>query len=119
MDNLLRKTLGIMVLSIVMLSACQPKTPTPTAYPAPGQTQASGSAYPGPSAGVTNYVLWADVENAITKGTIDQAYLDQTGHVTLILKDKSIMLALGPTPDAFTKLIEQCGTPCKDIKVNK
>lgn len=115
--------LGILLMSFFLLTACQPKsqpastnTPAP-AYPAPAQNVSPAQAYPGPSQGVTNFSAWSDVENAVKDGKVAQAYVDTLGHVTLVLKDKSVMLSMGPTTDAFTKLLDQCGAACKDIKV--
>jgi hypothetical protein len=129
MKKQLSFTFVFLLLSLIALAACQSSqgpssTPTniPTstsAYPPPAQILPPPGTYPGPSEGVTNYVQWSDLENAVKAGNAAQAYVDQIGHVTLVLKDNTVMLAQGPTPDAFSKLLEQCGATCEDIKVTQ
>lgn len=120
----------ILSLTFLALSACQPVAqpttpppPSPTAtlaYPPPAQfVPPVTMAYPGPSEGSTNYVPWSDVEQAVLNGRVSQAYLDQFGHVTLVLKDRTMMLALAPAVDSFDKLLDQCGQTCKDLQVNR
>lgn len=88
------------------------------AYPAPAQQLPVYNPYPGPSEGVSNYVEWAAAESAIMGGQVSQVYQADTMHVTLVLKDGSIMLAKEPAQDEVFKVIDACGDACKDIQRN-
>lgn len=112
----------------MLLAACSSSTPAPAteapaypgpeAYPAPARmAEPVYNPYPGPSEGVTNYVEWAAAETAILDGQVDEAFQAATLHVTLVLKDGSVMLAKEPATDEVVKVIERCGDACQGLEV--
>lgn len=134
--NTKTKLVFLLFLALSILAAgCSPSAPVdnppaqaePTAYPGPGDVYPAPvvvepvyNPYPGPSEGVTNYVEWAQAESALMAGQVTSIYQAASLHVTLVLKDGSILLAKEPAMDEVMKVIETCGDPCKAIeKVNE
>ena len=100
-----------------------PAYPSPGAdssiYPAPAQDIPVYNPYPGPSEGVVNYLEWAKVEELILGGKVSKVYHAQSMHVTLVLKDGSVAIAIEPALDEVFKVIERCGQACSDIEQTK
>lgn len=85
------------------------------AYPPPENIQLVYNPYPGPSEGVSDYILWSQVEALILGGEVKEVYQAQTLHVTLVLGDGKIILVLEPKIDAVFEIVDRCGDLCKDV----
>ncbi|HZD57207.1 MAG TPA: hypothetical protein VE136_10815 [Anaerolineales bacterium] len=132
----------LLLVSILLLAACQSATPAPTsqpafptqepqpgvesypapplnqgqAYPAP-QTQApSGeSGYPVPRVDEAAVITWQEARDLILEGRVSQVTQLHDLTVTLDLKDGSTVKTTEPAIDEVFKVIDQCGDPCSDI----
>jgi hypothetical protein len=125
------------LISTLLLSACgtaTPVSPTPTpapvieapattypepagAYPAPAPVVVEvANPYPGPGQEQGNYAEWPQAEETILSGQVARFFQASSKHVTLVLKDGSILLALEPAIDEVIRVIERCGEACKDIE---
>ncbi len=129
----------ITLVSALLLSACGASTPvsTPspvveetvaaTTYPEPVNTYPQPesvptavssdipNAYPGPGQG-GEFTDWSRAEQAILNGEVAELYRDNSMHVTLVLKNGGVWLALEPALDEVVRVVERCGEPCKDIQ---
>jgi hypothetical protein len=84
-------------------------------YPAPGSVSSVYNPYPGPSDGVFNYVDWSQAEAVLLKGEVTEVYQTHTLHVTLVLTNGNIILAIEPELDEVINVVERCGDLCKDV----
>jgi hypothetical protein len=73
--------------------------------------------YPGPSGEFTNFTAWEIAESALLDGLAAQVYTSPTGHLTIILKDGGVMLALEPIVGEYKNTLAECGEACKEIEV--
>jgi hypothetical protein len=137
LEDLMKNNSRLVILFVLIFSmlvaACGPATPTasPTevtepsvtypepeaAYPAPAVSAPAANPYPGPSEGVTNYASWSQAESALMGGLVSQVFEAATLHVTLVMKDGSIMLALEPSSGEVSRVIETCGDACKGVEM--
>lgn len=136
MKRLFSFSIMIMFVFAALITACQaqpttapvdqvsPPAPDESGYPAPAveevypppqQPLPVYNPYPGPSEGETNYVEWSQAEAAVMNGDVAEVYQAHTMHVTLVLKDGSVLLAKEPQIDTIFQVLDQCGDPCKDV----
>jgi hypothetical protein len=128
--NMSKRLVVVAILALgTLLAACGPATtpatespayPAPEleGYPVPAQVdEPFDNPYPGPSEGVTIYSEWSVAETAILNGQVEQIFQASTFHVTLVLKDGSVILAKEPALDEVLRLIERCGDPCQGLEV--
>ncbi|MGE5223195.1 MAG: hypothetical protein ACM3PY_12215 [Omnitrophica WOR_2 bacterium] len=124
-----------LILAII-LAACQPATTTvhppidttttsgqsqSNSYPAPAQPAAQNVAntpYPEPPAGTqATTITWSDAQSMIINAQIAKVIQAKSLEVTLYTKDARLFKTTEPALDDVLKVIEQCGTDCKVIKV--
>ena len=136
--------LSIVLVLAALLGACQPDSPNestqtsgpaepspvvgnqaPTAYPMaqpaqaqPQAAQGSGSGlYPGPKSG--DEVTWMQAAAMIMNQEVSQIVVGSDLKVSLSLKDGRTLIAVVETPDDVTRVLTECGDPCKSIKVEQ
>jgi hypothetical protein len=139
-----RILLSIILVLVVLLAACQPDNPNenaqpsgpaepspaagnqaPTAYPMaqpmqaqPQAAQGSGSGlYPGPKSG--DEVTWLQAAAMILNQEVSQIVVGSDLKVSLSLKDGRTLIAAVETPEDVTRVLTECGDPCKTIKVEQ
>ena len=91
-------------------------------YPGPQAASATPSAeqllpYPGPVEQAAQLADWSQIEGALLAGNVAEIYVAASQHVTLVLKDGSILLSIEPTQGEIARLIDTCADACKDIQV--
>jgi hypothetical protein len=96
-----------------------PASPGPEGYPQPLLVDPSQGTYPGPGGDVSNYVVWGIAEAALMEGRVAQVFQNETWHVTLVLKDGTVMLALSPAADEVQNIIQRCGDACQGLEVGQ
>jgi len=133
--------LGLILLALVALTACQAGTKVTTApqvtqntssadntpgggagstYPAPGEQQApeqqqAVNPYPVPAAGST--ISWEDAIKFIKNNAVTQVAQSKSLEVTITFQDGTTVKTTEPSLDAVVTQIKECGVRCKDIKV--
>jgi uncharacterized lipoprotein len=117
----------IFVITIVaILSACSPVNSggnQGTSYPRQGEETRpatvvqppSGIPYPQFKEGDT--ILSGVAEGLLKNGSVDKITLKPSGEAVLLLKDGRALVILLPFEGAIQTWIDQCGDPCKAIKI--
>ncbi len=107
-----------------------PATEVP-AYPVPEvnlPVVTSGGAYPAPTLAMQETTLypelnsgdkleWDKVIGALASGQVTSVAQTHDLQVVLTLKDGRTLVSTEPAIDDIIKMVQQCGNPCKDIKV--
>jgi hypothetical protein len=95
-------------------------TTGPTAYPIQAQPTdlPSSSQKPGyPPPGTPETIDWATAQGILLSGQVVQVSQSHALQVILTLRDGRQLVTTEPAIDEVTKVLQQCGDPCKDIKV--
>jgi hypothetical protein len=140
-----RQLITLLMLLVVVLSACQMGQPAATeapGYPGPAQgappvqAPASEGAYPYPGqeiiAGATpmypailypdakdgDEIYWGMVMAMIQNGEVATVTQTHERQLFITLKDGRSFISWEPNVDDVLKVIQECGVPCKDIAVS-
>lgn len=130
-----RTMISIVMLLIVVLSACKPVAQPPssdaTSYPASGEAYPvveEGAAYPaaandsqasvlypGPKSG--EEVSWQAAISMMKNGEVTQIVQTKDLQLTLSLRDGRSLVTWEAAFDEVKTFIQECGAACKDIKL--
>ena len=131
------RKLTLLVLVVLLLTACQLGKPQPTEQPKqpeganPAEPVLPGaipyvppeqrpvadpsSVYPYFEDGAQ--IPWDKAVVLINNGEVSKITVAQSLQVTLFLKDGRTMLSLQPAAGELQKALDACGDPCKDIEI--
>lgn len=125
----------LLLVGVLLFSACQTATGPQNESPAAPQPQASATAYPLPEvteevAPTPGGVLYPDLQDGqeiyasqavrmIKNGEVAKVVLGADFKVFITLKDGRVLLFYETSQDNIYEYIKECGDLCKDITVTK
>ena len=96
----MKATFAVALVALALV-ACGGDDPVPTLTP-------TATPYP-------DVIAWEQVADLLATGEVETVFQTHSLDVTFLMKDGSYIEAVEPGIDDIFRLVEECGSPCKDL----